>query len=141
MLRVQALHQEIEDRLKQYDHDWVYARFEDNFMSPEFHARCVADYDRWIKEWDAREVLVGQYREALEALHAEVEMAESVGICLPDRVPALKAGELLSETPPAAEGSKEEPTCWTCGHPLSCHGGCELVTCSCKRFVQRGGSE
>jgi hypothetical protein len=34
--------------------------------------------------------------EALEALHAEVEMAESVGICLPDRVPSLNAGQVLA---------------------------------------------
>lgn len=38
-------------------------------------------------------------REALEALrdlHAEVEMAESIGICLPDRVPSLRARDLLA---------------------------------------------
>ena len=34
--------------------------------------------------------------EALEALHAEVEMAESVGVCLPDRVPSLNAGQALA---------------------------------------------
>lgn len=40
--------------------------------------------------------------EALADLHAEVEMAESVGICLPSRVPSLRAGQLL------APGSGEE---------------------------------
>ena len=34
--------------------------------------------------------------EALETLHAEVEMAESVGICLPNRTPSLRAGSALA---------------------------------------------
>lgn len=34
-------------------------------------------------------------RRALEDLHAEVEMAESVGICLPDRRPSLHARDVL----------------------------------------------
>jgi hypothetical protein len=37
-------------------------------------------------------------REALEGLHAEVEMGESVGICLRDRTPSLRAGQLLQAT-------------------------------------------
>ena len=37
-----------------------------------------------------------QLREALEELHAEVEMGESVGICLENRAPALCAGALLA---------------------------------------------
>jgi hypothetical protein len=39
-------------------------------------------------------------REALEALYVEVETSESIGICLPDRVPALRAGELLARERP-----------------------------------------
>ena len=35
-------------------------------------------------------------REAALALYEEVEMAESVGICLPDRVPSLKLREALN---------------------------------------------
>jgi hypothetical protein len=35
--------------------------------------------------------------EALRDLHAEVEKAESVGVCLPDREPSLRAGRLLAE--------------------------------------------
>jgi len=35
-------------------------------------------------------------KEAAKLLYEEVEMAESIGICLPDRVPALNLGELLS---------------------------------------------
>jgi hypothetical protein len=36
-------------------------------------------------------------REALRDLYAEVEMAESVGICLPDRVPSLRARDALAK--------------------------------------------
>ena len=57
----------------------------------------------WLERVEALEAQLEQaqrtaegYREALCDLHAEVEMAESVGICLPDRVPSLKAGELLA---------------------------------------------
>jgi hypothetical protein len=53
MLRVQALHQEIAEQLRLGLKAWVRRRFEDNFMSHAFHTRCVADYERWIKEWDA----------------------------------------------------------------------------------------
>ena len=45
---------------------------------------------------------------ALEDLSAEVEMAESVGICLPDRVPALKAREALAAAPTREE--EQEPS-------------------------------
>lgn len=50
-----------------------------------------------------------ELREALADLHAEVEMAESVGICLPDRVPSLRAGQLLASAgEPAAEALSEQ---------------------------------
>lgn len=45
---------------------------------------------------DAVEAERDRYRKALADLHAEVEMAESVGICLPDRVPSLRAGAALA---------------------------------------------
>jgi hypothetical protein len=35
--------------------------------------------------------------EAATALYEEVEMAEAIGICLPDRVPSLRLGEALRE--------------------------------------------
>ncbi len=38
-------------------------------------------------------------REAALALYEEVEMAESVGICLPNRVPSLRLGAALSAAP------------------------------------------
>jgi uncharacterized protein YicC (UPF0701 family) len=40
----------------------------------------------------------------LRDLHAEVEMAESVGICLPDRVPSLRAGQALASLPVREDG-------------------------------------
>jgi hypothetical protein len=37
--------------------------------------------------------------ELLRDLHAEVEMGEAVGICLPDRTASLRAGEALVSLP------------------------------------------
>lgn len=34
-------------------------------------------------------------KDAAEALHDDVEMAESIGICLPNRVASLRLGEVL----------------------------------------------
>ena len=39
-------------------------------------------------------------RETLEDLHAEVEMGEAIGLCLENRVPALRAGALLASPAP-----------------------------------------
>lgn len=63
--------------------------------------------DRWLAHrfnqvWNEKveaEAREAGLREALRDLHAEVEMAESIGICLPDRVPSLKAGEALTAHP------------------------------------------
>ena len=46
---------------------------------------------------DQAEAEVDRLTEALRDLHAEVEGAEAIGICLPDRVPSLIAGEVLRE--------------------------------------------
>lgn len=41
-----------------------------------------------------------------EDLHAEVEMGESVGICLSDRVPSLRLGSALAALTPSNEQSE-----------------------------------
>lgn len=52
--------------------------------------RAERKRDRLITERD-------KLRTALRELYAEVEMAESVGICLPNRAPALTARDLLAD--------------------------------------------
>jgi hypothetical protein len=66
----------------------------------------VRDRSYAAAEWcDVRFLLAELERvtAALRDLHAEVEMAESVGICLPDRVPSLRAGDVLSGGARAAQ--------------------------------------
>ncbi len=41
-------------------------------------------------------------REAAQALYEQVEMDESVGVCLSDRVPSLRLGDVLAATEPAS---------------------------------------
>ena len=53
-------------------------------------------WDRAEKVAEALSRQVNTLTEALSDLHAEVEMAESVGICLPDRVPSLRARDALA---------------------------------------------
>ena len=83
--------EDVEARQKRAD-EVVYSL---RLLNQETLARDV----EWIRQGLDLALRAVEYREALAALHAEVEMAESVGICLPDRVPSLRAGQLLAASP------------------------------------------
>lgn len=51
---------------------------------------------------------IEQLKKALLDLHEEVEMAESVGICLPDRVASLNASQVLAAHTPSGSDDVEK---------------------------------
>lgn len=56
---------------------------------------ALAERDAARDELVAGFAKFSQLHDAAKALYEEVEMAESVGICLPDRVPSLRLRDLL----------------------------------------------
>jgi len=65
-------------------------------LRAERHRLLTENDTAFFPQLLAAEALVVELREKALALYEQVEMAESVGICLPDRVPSLRLAEALA---------------------------------------------
>jgi hypothetical protein len=94
------------DRAKEILHELI----ADNAGGWEVWAKILAqrvaelekERDQIVFNYHKQGIRMQELEKALRDLHDEVEMAESIGICLPNRVPSLRARDLLAvseETP------------------------------------------
>ena len=72
-------------------------RQRDERMSRAAGLALIEEARRWERVYLRERDRLDALREAAFALYERVEMDESVGICLSDRVPSLKLGQLLRE--------------------------------------------